>query len=193
MLGEGSACVAPEHVVLCAGTSEGYAHLFRLLADPGELVRMPAPGYPLFEHLAALEGVDTARSVSPLLAAALPGLLARRAVIVGELQARVASNRARLAAAIDGGAAVLLDAEAGWGAMLRVPGARDGEALALALLGRGLLVQPGFVFDLEARDPGDGPCAHLILSLLAEPRVFASGLSILSPFLETLEAAPTQI
>jgi hypothetical protein len=50
----------PEHVVLTAGTSEGYAHLFRLLADPGDVVHLPSPGYPLFEHLAALEGVAAA-------------------------------------------------------------------------------------------------------------------------------------
>jgi aspartate/methionine/tyrosine aminotransferase len=51
----------PDHVVLTAGTSEGYAHLFRVLADPGDLVHMPTPGYPLFEHLAELEGVRTSR------------------------------------------------------------------------------------------------------------------------------------
>ena len=55
------ALLAPEHVVLTAGTSEGYAHLFRLLADPGDLVHLPAPGYGLFEHLAALEGVVAER------------------------------------------------------------------------------------------------------------------------------------
>jgi aspartate/methionine/tyrosine aminotransferase len=54
------ACVDPAHVVLTAGTSEGYAHLFRLLADPGDVVHVPSPGYPLFEHLAALEGVACA-------------------------------------------------------------------------------------------------------------------------------------
>jgi aspartate/methionine/tyrosine aminotransferase len=51
--------VAPEQVLLTAGTSEGYAHLFRLLADPGEHVLVPRPGYPLFEMLAGLEGVGT--------------------------------------------------------------------------------------------------------------------------------------
>jgi hypothetical protein len=45
------------HVVLTAGTSESYVHLFRLLADPGDVVLVPAPSYPLFESLAALEGV----------------------------------------------------------------------------------------------------------------------------------------
>lgn len=50
--------VRPEHVILTAGTSEGYAHLFRLLADPGDVVHVPTPGYPLFEHLAGLEGLE---------------------------------------------------------------------------------------------------------------------------------------
>ena len=49
--------VDPTHLVLTAGTSEAYAHLFRLLADPGGRFLIPAPSYPLFEPLAALEGV----------------------------------------------------------------------------------------------------------------------------------------
>jgi alanine-synthesizing transaminase len=51
------AATSPEDVVLTASTSEAYAHLFRLLADPGETVLAPAPSYPLLEPLAALEGV----------------------------------------------------------------------------------------------------------------------------------------
>lgn len=53
--------VEPDHVVLTAGTSEGYAQLFRVLGDPGDIVHLPTPGYPLFEHLAELEGLRTAR------------------------------------------------------------------------------------------------------------------------------------
>jgi aspartate/methionine/tyrosine aminotransferase len=49
--------VDPAHLVLTAGTSEAYAHLFRLLSDPGETVLVPAPSYPLFEPIAAVEGV----------------------------------------------------------------------------------------------------------------------------------------
>jgi alanine-synthesizing transaminase len=49
--------VDPEQVVLTASTSESYTHLFRLLADPGGTFLVPAPSYPLFEPLAALEGV----------------------------------------------------------------------------------------------------------------------------------------
>jgi hypothetical protein len=55
------AAISPEQIVLTAGTSEGYAQLFRVLGDPGDLVHLPTPGYPLFEHLAELEGLRTAR------------------------------------------------------------------------------------------------------------------------------------
>ncbi len=58
---EQGAEIAPEQIVLTAGTSEGYAHLFRVLADPGDVVHLPTPGYPLFEHLAELEGLRSAR------------------------------------------------------------------------------------------------------------------------------------
>lgn len=49
--------VDPDRILLTAGTSEAYAHLFRLLADPGDEVMVPAPSYPLFDPLAALESV----------------------------------------------------------------------------------------------------------------------------------------
>lgn len=46
-----------ERVVLTASTSEAYGFAFQLLCDPGESVLVPAPSYPLLEHLAALSGV----------------------------------------------------------------------------------------------------------------------------------------
>ena len=49
--------IDPESIVLTASTSEGYAHLFRLLADPGEAILVPRPSYPLFVPLARAEGV----------------------------------------------------------------------------------------------------------------------------------------
>jgi hypothetical protein len=54
---ERGARVSAEDILLTSGTSESYAHLFRLLADPGDAVLVPAPSYPLFEPIAALEGV----------------------------------------------------------------------------------------------------------------------------------------
>ena len=49
--------VDPSRVVLTASTSEAYAFLFTLLADPGDEVLVPVPSYPLFEHLARVESV----------------------------------------------------------------------------------------------------------------------------------------
>lgn len=40
------------HTMITASTSEAYAYLFRLLSDPGSEVLVPAPSYPLLEHLA---------------------------------------------------------------------------------------------------------------------------------------------
>jgi alanine-synthesizing transaminase len=50
--------VAPEQIHLTASTSEAYSFLFKLLADQGESILVPQPSYPLFEFLAALEGVE---------------------------------------------------------------------------------------------------------------------------------------
>ncbi len=49
--------VDPERILLTASTSEAYSHLFKLLCEPGDAALVPAPSYPLFEHLARLEGV----------------------------------------------------------------------------------------------------------------------------------------
>jgi alanine-synthesizing transaminase len=52
--------VSPDRVVMTASSSDSYSLLFKLLCDPGDSVLVPAPSYPLFEHLARLDGV-TAR------------------------------------------------------------------------------------------------------------------------------------
>jgi alanine-synthesizing transaminase len=49
--------VDPGRILLTASTSEAYALLFKLLADPGDEVLIPRPSYPLFDFLAALESV----------------------------------------------------------------------------------------------------------------------------------------
>lgn len=50
--------VRPDAVLLTASTSHAYSILFKMLCDPGEAVLVPQPSYPLFDHLAALEGVS---------------------------------------------------------------------------------------------------------------------------------------
>jgi aspartate/methionine/tyrosine aminotransferase len=58
---ERGATVSPDGLVLVASTSEAYAHLLRLLCEPGDEILVPRPSYPLFEPLAALEDVRVER------------------------------------------------------------------------------------------------------------------------------------
>lgn len=52
--------IPPEHIAVTSSTSEAYSLLFKLLCNPcAESVLIPAPSYPLFEHLTALDGVRT--------------------------------------------------------------------------------------------------------------------------------------
>lgn len=50
--------VRAEHVLLTSSTSEAYALLFKVLADPGDRVLVPRPSYPLLAYLAELEGIE---------------------------------------------------------------------------------------------------------------------------------------
>jgi alanine-synthesizing transaminase len=70
--GAGSA-IDPEALFLTAGTSEGYAHLFRLLCEPGDEALVPRPSYPLFDTLASLSDVEL-RPYPLLPAADAPGM-----------------------------------------------------------------------------------------------------------------------
>ena len=49
--------VSADRVIVTASTSESYSLLFKLLCDPADLVLVPQPSYPLFEHLTRLDGV----------------------------------------------------------------------------------------------------------------------------------------
>ena len=175
------------------GAEEGPLHFVlsgasKLLALPQLKVAWIAVGGPARERaeaLARLEFVaDAYLSVSPLLASLLPRLLVQREEIRRELRERVAANRSRLETALAGCAGVeCLPAEAGWSAIVRVAAggstALDDEDLALALLeGAGVLVQPGFLFDLEG-EPGGG-AAHFVLCLLSEPEAFGEAVRALA-------------
>ncbi|HKA23485.1 MAG TPA: pyridoxal phosphate-dependent aminotransferase [Candidatus Eisenbacteria bacterium] len=278
----------PARLALTASTSEAYAHLFRILCDPGDRVLAPEPSYPLFAPLAALEGVeivpyalgytgsrwrpdldamadaralivvqpnnptgslfdeaerraaeslcaergmalisdevfgdfaarpasfagrdtcltfvlgglskscglpqaklawiacsgppgdvaramtalewvgDTFLSVSSPIQCAAPALLAARRPFVEATRARLATNLAALSHA--------LTWEGGWSAVLRLPPGHSDEEWTLALLERGVVVQPGHFFDF-AED------SYLVVSLLPEPATFAQAARILS-------------
>jgi alanine-synthesizing transaminase len=132
--------------------------------------------------IAALELVaDTYLSVATPVQAALADLLALGAEVRTAIATRVAHNRAFLAAAFPPGASsTLLPAEGGWTAILRLPASRSDEAWAAAIATEGgVLVQPGYFFDLRGG-------TFLVVSLLPAPDVFAAGIGRLVAQVESL-------
>ncbi len=53
--------INPDSIFLTASTSESYAYLFKLLADPGDEILLPQPSYPLFDFLTELESARPIR------------------------------------------------------------------------------------------------------------------------------------
>lgn len=124
--------------------------------------------------LARLELIaDTYLSVATPVQLAAPRLLALGGTIRAAIAARVAGNRARLQALLPASSpCTLLPAEAGWSAILRVPAVLTDAEWAVTLLRRdGVLVQPGYFFDLP------GPGAYVVVSLLPPSSIFAEAVA----------------
>jgi hypothetical protein len=51
----------PDDIFLSASTSQAYAELIKLFADPGDEILVPQPSYPLFDMLVTLEGCRPVR------------------------------------------------------------------------------------------------------------------------------------
>ncbi len=102
---------------------------------------------------------DTYLSVGTPVQQAAPRLITLGAEIRARIAARVQENRRQVAAAVSGTGCTLLPTEAGWSALLRLPAVMTDEEWALALLDEGVLVQPGYFFDIQLP-------ATLVISLL---------------------------
>lgn len=111
---------------------------------------------------------DTYLSVATPVQLAAPRLLALAPAIRAQIQRRVNDNRMALHAGFPADSpCTLLDAEGGWSAIVRVPALRsDADWAGLLLQQDGILVQPGYFFDL----PSSG--TFLVLSLLPPPELF---------------------
>ncbi len=53
--------LSPDQIFITANTSEAYTFVFKLLADAGDTVLAPAPGYPLIEYLAGINDLSLER------------------------------------------------------------------------------------------------------------------------------------
>jgi len=117
---------------------------------------------------------DTFLSAATPVQAALPALMAVGARIRAAIARRLRATLAVLGEATDEDSPLTrLRADAGWSAIVRVPGTRPDDELAAALVERhGQLVHPGHFFDL----PGRGA---VVVSLLTEPAALSGGLAAL--------------
>ena len=115
---------------------------------------------------------DTYLSVSTPVQLAAPALLETGRTIRQAIQSRITRNLAHLRTeAARHPAVTLLDPEAGWSAVLRVPATMSEEALVLRLAEEaGVLVHPGYFFDFPSE-------AWLVISLLPEPAILDEGIS----------------
>lgn len=132
-------------------------------------IRVSGPGKR--EALDALELIaDNFLSVATPVQVALPELLRIAPRIRNAISERTRTNLAALRRTFESvPAARVLPVEGGWSAVLRVPRVQSDEELALAMLDRGVVVQPGYFFDFETE-------GHIVVSLLTPENVFAEGI-----------------
>lgn len=125
------------------------------------------------DALARLELIaDTYLSVSTPVQVAAADLIGRGATVRDAIRQRVATNLMALRKLAGGNPDVtLLEPEAGWCAVVRVPATEPEEHLVLRLLEREqVLVHPGYFFDFAHE-------AFLVVSLLPPAKTFASGVA----------------
>ncbi|HTJ46903.1 MAG TPA: pyridoxal phosphate-dependent aminotransferase [Kofleriaceae bacterium] len=124
-----------------------------VMAGPRALVEAARPRLELI--------ADTYLSVASPVQHALPALMQIGKDIRASIRARIAQNRAALAP--------ILPSDGGWTAIVSVS---DEDSAVAQLLADGVIVQPGWFYDL----PGD----HLVLSLLTPPDDVARALPALA-------------
>ncbi|MBV8520421.1 MAG: pyridoxal phosphate-dependent aminotransferase [Acidobacteria bacterium] len=129
---------------------------------------------PATERRAAIDALeliaDNFLSVATPVQAALPELLRIAPRIRAEIAERTRANLAALHEIFASVAAArVLPVEGGWSAVLRVPRVMSDDEFALALLDRGVVVQPGYFFDFTTE-------GFIVVSLLVRPEIFAEGV-----------------
>jgi len=123
---------------------------------------------------------DTYLSVSTPVQAAASELLTRGALVRKQIQARIAANYRTLARRLEGiPSCTLLVADGGWSAIFRVPSMGSEEDLVVDLVGTGVIVHPGYFFDLPHE-------SFLVVSLLPMEDQFAEGVDRILQHIETL-------
>jgi alanine-synthesizing transaminase len=120
---------------------------------------------------------DTYLSLNSPTQWAFPGLFAQRRSLQPQVLQRIRENWGHLRSLANGKTSCeVLDTEGGWCAVLRIPGERSDEDLAIELLQRAhVLVHPGHFYDF----PSDG---FVVVSLITPRDDFQRGISCLLEF-----------
>jgi len=140
-------------------------------------IRVSGPGKE--EALDALELIaDNFLSVATPVQVALPEIVRIAPHIRDAIRHRTRANLNALRATFANvTSAQVLPVEGGWSAVIRVPRVMSDEDLAIALLDRGVVVQPGYFFDF--------PEGYLVVSLLPPEDVFEEGVKRIASALDT--------
>ncbi|MGB7844346.1 MAG: pyridoxal phosphate-dependent aminotransferase [Candidatus Acidiferrum sp.] len=132
---------------------------------------------PALERLEVI--ADTYLSLNSPTQWAFPALLEQRRSLQPQLIERMRENWGQLKFLLDGKTSCeLLDMEGGWYAVLRIPGDRSDEDLAIELLRKArVLVHPGHFYDFAS----DG---YFVISLVTPCGDFERGISCLLEYLQ---------
>jgi alanine-synthesizing transaminase len=124
---------------------------------------------------------DSYLSVSTPVQVAVPRILAAGRQVQRAIHERVRRNLASLRAAVGAVPSLTLyEPDGGWSAVVRVPAILSEEEWVLRLLHtHGVLVHPGYFFDLDAG-------VHLVVSLLPEPETFDGGTAAVAELVRSL-------
>ncbi|HEY1468992.1 MAG TPA: pyridoxal phosphate-dependent aminotransferase [Candidatus Acidoferrum sp.] len=133
--------------------------------------------HPALDRLEVI--ADTYLSLNAPTQWAIPALFEQRRSLQPQLVQRIRENRANLQKLVSSQPACeLLDADAGWYAVLRVPARCSDEDLVIELLQKQhVVIHPGHFYDF----PKDG---FLVLSLITPTEIFQEGISRLLKFME---------
>lgn len=114
---------------------------------------------------------DTYLSVSTPVQVAVASLLDKGRAVRSAIRTRLEQNYRALCAAAEAHPSIrVLPPEGGWSAVIQVPDSGDEEGVALRILQEAhVIVHPGYFFDFHHG-------AHLVVSLLPEPDVFADAI-----------------
>lgn len=140
-------------------------------------IRVSGPGKA--EALDALELIaDNFLSVATPVQVALPEILRIAPRMRDAIRERTRANLNALHGVFAKvTSAQVLPVEGGWSAVIRVPRVMSDEDLAIALLDRGVVVQPGYFFDFAE--------GYLVVSLLPPEDVFEEGVRRIASALDT--------